>query len=248
MYKAACVLSALVAATMFPALVAAQPVECPLFPAVQGNQWTFITESGPPDMVTVSVSESPNRANLHRVDNFLFPLSTDPVYLLNDACAKTIEVDKRVWHQIPDVPERPTPSSAVDGMWYYCRYSCQQGMEYKLPRIGGDVFDGVAARIVNVGMQVTVPAGTFADAVMILYESPNDFLITETLAPYVGLVRRVVQDTSIDPPGPIQVYSLCSAVVNGIVIGGPMYCITDPDERANAVEQTTWGAVKSTFR
>jgi len=84
--------------------------------------------------------------------------------------------------------------------------------------------------------------------VMILYDSPNHFLITETLAPYVGLVRRVVQDTSTDPPAPIQVYSLCSANVNGILIGGPMYCITDPDGRTLPVEQTTWGALKSTFR
>jgi len=248
MCKAAYLLAALAAATMLPALAAAQPVECPLMPAVQGNQWTFITESGPPDMVTVRISEAPNDENLHRVENFLFPISTDPVYLYNDPCAKTIEVDKRVWHQIPDVPARPAPSSAVDGMWYYCRYSCQQGQEYRLPRIGGDPFDGVAARIINVGMQVTVPAGTFADAVMILYESPNDFLITETLAPHVGLVRRVVQDLSTDPPGPIQVYSLCSAVVNGIVIGGPMYCITDPDGRVAPIDQSTWGSIKATYR
>jgi hypothetical protein len=93
---------------------------------------------------------------------------------------------------------------------------------------------------------VVVPAGTFARSVTIYYEGGaclDRRVVAETLVPGVGLVRRVVAHMT--PGGEImESWALCQALVNSQFYGND--CL---GQGALApVDQTTWGAIKNTYR
>jgi hypothetical protein len=246
MRKAALFATALIAALGVPMLASAQNLtEQPLLPVAGGNEWTYV-KLGTAELMKVTIDPvgAIYDPEAHRVHNYLFPLENTPMYMLNDACAKTYEVNTRIWW--PGIWERTAPPQDLKGLWYYCDNDCFAGLDYSLPVYGQDCFNGAKAHVVDTGSPVTVPAGTFPRSVTIYYEAgpcPVDRLLQETLVPGIGLVRRVM--AHLDSSGETyEVWELCSALVGSQFYGNDC----GPTPKVAPVEQTTWGAIKNTYR
>ena len=107
-----------------------------------------------------------------------------------------------------------------------------------------DCVHGVRGYVTIAAMPITVPAGSFPWSVTLNYDNhpcADSQVLSETLVPELGLVRRTVVTFA-----GTQVWSLCSAAVNGRVYGALDGCDV-AGEGAAAVEASTWGAIKSSF-
>jgi hypothetical protein len=235
--SSAVVLTTLLAAAA--ALAAPDDVIHPYFPLQDGNRWIYVqraqgiggTPQDPYPMEEVEIIDR-YRRNGHDVfvvDNYGFGIWQGSTHFFSDATGRTVEIQ-----------------GDATGVWYPWR---GPGTEVQIPEFGNDCVHGAKGLTLDLG-PVAVPAGDFKDCLTINYHSrrcQEIGLLSETFAPGIGLIRRQVTSTDGE-----QTWELKYAEVNGYVFSGPLVGdVPAGDESQDgvvmAVENTTWGAIKSSY-
>lgn len=221
----------------------------PMLSLHHGNHWVYVREtSGVPGpgihevRVTGRIEEGGRR--VAAVENYMFPISDSDVLFFTDDCARTCELYPRLRSVQPEKDRPPRP---LNGPWYACQYGFDLAMTVALPEMDDDCVHGSRGHVAAMGEPVTVPAGTFPWSITIDYDEhpcADNHLVSETLVPGIGLVRRTVARFT-----GTERWSLCMAIVDGEVLGSPSSCANDGRAEGDPapVLPTTWGAVKSTF-
>ncbi len=218
-----------------------------MMPLTDGNQWTYVCETPhpgfrTPQTVRVTGAFLDRGISLSRIENYMFPMNGAEMFFFTDCCGKTCEVNPR----LVNAHQKLGPVEPISGAWYCCQEGFLEnlGAEFEIPAMAADCVHGVRGCVTAAAMPITVPAGSYPWSVTLnYYDHPcaDSQVLSETLVPGLGLVRRTVSTFT-----GTQVWSLCSAVVNGRLYGSPDGCDLAGEGTA-AVEASTWGAIKSNF-
>ena len=208
------------------------------FPLGNENRWTYVAQDGSTRTAEVVVKSSTlasSRENFY-VENYMFPFDPRPLRLFNSVPGQTMELFQ---DEI--------------GPWYpWWRFDIPVEFPMAIPPFGDDCVHGTEGTFLGL-TTVTVPAGVFAQAAVIVYNRypcVDSAFLSEVLAPGVGLVQRRVRT-----PAGSETWSLHHAVVDGKTIGSSDF---EPEERAAApvgaragamssATPSSWGAIKSVF-
>lgn len=208
------------------------------FPLLQENRWIYeVVDNRPNEVVRLAEVRITDVVEMgddlvYTFDNYCFGLVQDPMRFLNGPDG-TVEV-----------------AAGVQGTWY----PWGSDASIAIPEFGADCVHGSQGFMLD-PMPVSVPAGTFDDAITIIYDElpcADQGMASETFVPHIGLIRRQILTLA-----GLETWSLRFAVVNGQAVGQQPLRPISP-RRANrsgasgspgqhGVEASTWGAIKTTF-
>jgi hypothetical protein len=214
------------------------------FPLHVSDTWVYVVSerdgSESRDMsgveqVRVASSFKPGPNEVFRVENYAFRLSPAELQFFHDERGYTMEL-----------------FGEEVGLWYPFFFRLgPSSILVQLPDFGDDCMHGSSGSSVALG-PVSVPAGTFHEAITIAYDQGPCMdlgLVSETFAPEVGLIQRRLSTLHGE-----EIWSLQYAQVNGQIIGGPIHSATagaswSPTLGSKRTTSTTstWGAIKSSF-
>jgi len=213
------------------------------FPLHTGARWVYVVtqrDGSEPrgtsvtEQVTVTSSFKQGKNEVFRIENYMFRFSPEELQLFHDERGYTMEL---YGDQV--------------GLWYplFFLYG-PLSILVQLPAFGDDCMHGSTGSSVALG-PVSVPAGTFNQAITIAYDQGpcvDMALVSETFAPEVGLIQRRLVTFQGE-----EIWSLQSAEVNGQIIGGrgtnraADASIRLPANPGSSTTASTWGAIKSAF-
>jgi len=191
----------------------AEPEDAPrYFPLHEGDFWVYVVTGsgggtkgrGTPETAEVAVTGHSRigESAVYQVDNYLFPVSDRRAHFFNRQPGEMMEV-----------------ANGVSRLWYpYWQFSSPGKTGVKLPGFYDDCIGGSRGFCFGPGT-VTVPAGTFEEAATIYYDTipcGDRGLVSEVLAPDVGLIQRTVTSFAGE-----TTWSPSCAVVGGQVWGTP---------------------------
>jgi hypothetical protein len=231
------VTAAMLCATGLVPLARADPFAPVSFPLNVGDKWTYRSESGRQADVQIGERFEYGDWTVYRMQGYLFTFSTDDVLFFDDQ-GMTSELQ-------PDSHQEQFPRPS--GVWYPWN---DHERRVEIPSFAPDCIHGTSGSFTTSIDVVSVPAGEFANAVTITYDThpcADQDLVSETFVPGIGLVARTVR-TFVGE----ERWELASATIDGQLIGGAGGPSSETRQGgsgapAAATSPATWGSVKAAF-